>query len=374
MPEWSSAGIEVPSSLNLEQCSSTATAQYKAGVLERAWGRIGAGPMRVADLTGGLGVDSWAFSRVAAAVLYNERVGTLAGAVERNFGRLGMDNVRFMSCDACDAAGGLSSGMKAALADFAPHAIFADPARRDGVGRKVFRLEDCTPNVLGMMPELLETAPLVLLKLSPMADISLVARQLSECCMASVGRTCVREIHVVGLGGECKELLVLIDRDFDAPYSMTVAENGRSFCFSPSDEAECRIVLPEALPGPGDTLFEPSASLVKSGFMKLPCVRWNMLKLAQSTHLYICAGEPAEECRSFGKVFSVLEVLPLNKASMKDVGRRYPKAAVSARNIPMGSDELASRMGVVAGSDVHIFACSVTAGAATEKIMIVSAR
>ena len=164
VPEWYAVpSLRYPFRLSGEQCSSAETASYKAAVASVA-GR------RIADLTGGLGVDSWAFSKVAAAVLYNEMKPELAAAAEHNFRELGVENVTVRNCR-------LEPGNVGEVLDgFEPDIIFLDPARRSEDGRKVFRLEDCQPDVLKLLPELFSAAPLVLLKLSPMADITLVCK------------------------------------------------------------------------------------------------------------------------------------------------------------------------------------------------------
>ena len=204
VPEWYEVpSLRYPFRLSGEQCSSAETASYKAAVASVA-GR------RIADLTGGLGVDSWAFSKVAAAVLYNEMKPELAAAAEHNFRELGVENVTVRNCR-------LDPGNVGEVLDgFEPDIIFLDPARRSEDGRKVFRLEDCQPDVLQLLPELFSAAPLILLKLSPMADITLVCRQLGS----------VREVHVVASDGECKELLLLLERGYEGNFTTVIYENG----------------------------------------------------------------------------------------------------------------------------------------------------
>ncbi len=203
VPEWYEVpSLRYPFRLSGEQCSSSETAFYKASVAARVGSRI-------ADLTGGLGVDSWAFSRVATEVLYNEMKPELAAAADRNFRELGVENVTVRNCQ-------IEPGNVSEVLDgFEPDIIFLDPARRAEDGRKVFRLEDCQPDVLRLLPELFSAAPLVLLKLSPMADITLVCRQLGS----------VREVHVVAADGECKELLLLLERGYGS-YTTVIYENG----------------------------------------------------------------------------------------------------------------------------------------------------
>jgi hypothetical protein len=330
VPQWYAIpGLQYPFRLSGEQCSSEETAFYKAKVAG-SYGRS------VADLTGGLGVDSWAFSGVASAVLYNEMRPELAASAQANFAMLGITNVR-VSC-----AELRPGGLQAILGDFTPDVLFLDPARRAQDGRKVFRLEDCQPDVLRLLPELLEACPHVLLKLSPMADITLVSRQLG----------CVKEVHVVGADGECKELLLMLERGYIGQPRTFIYEKGAVLA---TDEA------PEVTSAPmGDLLFEPGKALLKAGTFDLPC-RYGLEKLEQHTHLYRASAR-VEALQPFGKWFRILETVPLDKRSMKEVGRRYPKASVTARNIPMTSDELRKRMGVADGGPVHVFGVKSMAG------------
>ena len=192
LPSWAGVTIEVPASLNYQQCSGESAARYKASLLPDG--------ACVADLTGGLGADSWAFSLRASAVWYNEREAVLLEAVKRNFAALGVSNVVFNGFDVSAD----STDWQEALRAFAPDVIYLDPARRDAAGRKVFLLEDCSPDVVSLMPALLGIAPLVMVKVSPMADITMLRRRLSPW---------LSELHVVGADGECKELLCLCRRD-----------------------------------------------------------------------------------------------------------------------------------------------------------------
>lgn len=333
VPQWYAVPqLRFPFRLSGEQCSSAETARYKASVALRALTR----EKTVADLTGGLGVDSWAFAQVASAVLYNEMRPELAAAASANFKALGLTNVR-VSC-----AELRPGGLREILDGFVPDVIFLDPARRAADGRKVFRLEDCEPDVLQLLPELLAAAPRVLLKLSPMADITLVCKQLGY----------VREVHVVAADGECKELLLLLERGHSGAFRLFVYENGAVLAL---DEEPVVASAPS-----GDLLFEPGKALLKAGAFDLPC-RYGLGKLSQHTHLYLASAR-VEALQPFGKWFRILETLPLDKRAMKDIGQRYPRASVTARNIPLSSDELRRRLGVADGGTVHIFGVKAASG------------
>ena len=439
LPEWAAAdaqrrasgldGLEFPSALSLEQCSSTATARYKAALIsEQAVlaPRGGSSPRQnfaslipptaeqrvppiyeamgghgfagatspdvpqqpvhslpaassvsattkqarlVLDLTGGLGVDSWAFAQVAERVVYYERDAELAGAAERNFARLGADNIE-VRCETVTPATELPE------ADL----IYADPARRNAAGRKVFLLEDCTPDILTLLPMLLQRAPAVLLKLSPMADLAMLAERLGAA---------LREIHVVEHDGEVKELLCLLLRDSSPAEPEIIID---SFRFRSSEERQAEAVYAAEV-RPGDVLLEPAPALLKAGAFRLPCSRWGLHKLAHSTHLYLLPAVPGTEAPSsvpgepffavpgtetpssvpgklcpeaapWFKARRVCDVLPFGAAAFKTLRQRYPKAEITARNLPLGSDALRKKMGIAPGGDTHIFGCRFADGSA----------
>lgn len=334
VPSWQDIpGLVFPTSLSTQQCSSEETARFKASIVQSL------GCRRVADLTGGLGVDSWAFSQVCDSILYNEMDEMLAETVKENFKILGVANASFSNLELTP------SNLEDIIGDFLPDMIFLDPARRSDTGRKVFLLEECRPDVLRLKDKLLQTAPHVMIKLSPMADISLVARQLG-------GN--VTDIFLLGSAGECKELLVLMDREEHGEYRISVHENGNSFTFVPSEES---ATVPSMAEGnlAGKLLFEPGKALMKSGAFNLISGRNGMRKAGRSTHLYI-SDAIAEEFRSLGKWYSIESVVPLNNRTIKETGRLYPRCEVSSKNLPLTSDQLRKKMGSTSGGTAHIFA------------------
>ena len=340
---WAVPSLHYPFRLSGEQCSSAETARYKTAVALSAL----ASPTTLADLTGGLGVDTWAFAQEFGEVLYNEMRPELAAAAEFNFLELGLRNVAVRSRE-------LRPGtLTDILGDFRPDILFLDPARRSGDGRKMFRLEDCQPDVLQLLPELLSACPRVLLKLSPMADITLVCMQLG----------CVKQVHVVAAEGECKELLLLLERDCEGPYSLTVYESGSvaTIAGERGDAPKPSLCdsLSSATPAAGTVLFEPGKALLKAGAFDWPC-GFGLQKLGRHTHLYVGEAVP-EALRPFGKCYQILEVLPLDKHSLKTVGQNYPQADVTARNIPLTSDQLRAKLqgkkppSAASSRPVHVF-------------------
>ena len=350
VPEWVAvSSLRYPLRLAAEQCSSSETAFYKASLL--------GGAACVADLTGGLGVDSWAFSRHTEKVLYNEMNPVLARAAGFNFRELGAENIIVRNKE-------LKAGCLAEILDgFSPDVVYLDPARRAADGRKVFRLEDCQPNVMELLGELLAAAPRVFLKLSPMADISLVCNELG----------CVRNVHVVEAGGECKELLLVLEKGWTEQYDITVFSKGETLTFSPAEEISFQPEYVDAVPPEHTFLFEPGKALLKSGAFKLPAARYGLKKLGINTHLYVGETVP-DALLPFGKVYEILEIMPLNNRTMKNAARRYPQAEVTARNIPMSSDQLRRKAGFVSGSDIHVFGVKIDFGADSGNDLLITRR
>ena len=342
-----------PSKLSAEQCSSSATAAYKAELAGRIAGNgsCPASSWNIADLTGGLGVDSWFFSRKASAVLYNEMQEALCKAASHNFSILGADNICVIN-KAVSSKGSLEgTSPEELLSGFHADIIYMDPARRGEGGRKVFLIEECTPDVLTLKKELFEICRHLLIKLSPMADISMVCERL--------GRTC-REVHVVAAGGECKELLIWMDREWNDGYEIIAAELQKDgtvseFRFDPREETLSKECITTASTN-GSFLFEPGKALMKAGAFNTIAKRFRIDKLGQSTHYYMTDElEKAESLMKHGKIFRIIKALPLDKRTIKEIGKTYPKAEVTARNIPMDTDTLRKKLGAASGDDIHIF-------------------
>ena len=335
-----------PAKISAEQCSSSSTARYKAALAERIVTNY-----RIADLTGGLGVDSWFYSRKASEVLYNEMQGALCKAAEHNFSILGAENIRISNKAVGNGPGDASPSD--ILSGFCPDIVYMDPARRGEGGKKVFLIEECTPDVLTLKDEIFTVCPHMLIKLSPMADISMVCERL--------GHTC-REVHVVATGGECKELLIWMDREWNAEYTVHAVElpadypasEPEAFNFRPSQEKETGAVISDISGDP--YLFEPGKALMKAGAYNLIAQRLGLTKLGRSTHYYTFEDEgKIADLNGLGKVYRIMSCEPLDKRTMKAAGKAYPKAEVTARNIPMDTDTLRKKLGITSGDDAHIF-------------------
>lgn len=337
-----------PLKLSAEQCSSSLTGLYKAQLAERIAAQKG---WRLADLTGGLGVDSWFFSKKASQVLYCEMQKALCDAAKHNFAVLEAGNIEICNCM-------VSPETFSVISEFNPDIIYLDPARRGEGGRKVFLLEDCTPDILTLKDDLFRFSRHILLKLSPMADITMVCERLEGCC---------REVHIVGAGGECKELLVWMDREWAGDYSITAVEltgsedDGKyevaGFSFSPSEErSSAPLIAGKDEIGTATHLFEPGKALMKAGAYNLLSTKYGLKKLGRSTHYYIVSDQDSlAAIWKMGKVFSILRCESLDKRSIKQIAAEYPKAEVTARNLPMDTDTLRKKLGTKSSDNFHIF-------------------
>lgn len=353
LPEWYEIPeIIYPDRLSSEQSSSSATAKYKASVASRI-----ANGGRIADLTGGLGADSLAFSRVASQVMYNEMEPRRAEAARHNFPLLGAENISVSSF--CVEEAGKSedaANFWDTLKRFAPDLVYMDPARRSATGSKVFLLEDCSPDVLTLIPDIFGICGNLLLKLSPMADISMLLKRLQE------HGAWTKELHIVSAGGECKELLLWCTPSTTDDTALIINENGNILRTSIAAES---AAVPQFLQDAAQLnsmqfLFEPGKALAKAGLFNAICTMQDnaddgamLLKAGRSTHLYFTDSQ--NNASNFGKTFKIIGLAPFCKQGIRDFSAKYPRAGVSARNLPLTSEELRRKLKVQSGGDVHIF-------------------
>lgn len=336
VPSWYvCAALDYPDSLSLEQCSSEGTARYKQAFVPDGG--------RIADLTGGLGVDCWAMSRRASESHYCERNAALCEAARHNFAALGAVNITVHEGDGI-----------AWLRQDGGHfdLIYLDPARRSKTARRVYDIADCEPNLLEIKDLLLSHADCVLAKISPMADITRTLGQFPE----------TRELHVLEADGEVKELLLLLKPGIPAEAPRIVATDGTfRFTFSPAEEPAAEVHFADTV---GRYLFQPAKALRKAGAFRLPALRYGLAKLAPSTHLYT-ADSPVEAFP--GKTFMVEDVLPWNGATQRGLRRRFERVELTALNFPMTTDALRQRLGIAGGGDRHVFATTLN----NEKVLII---
>ena len=304
LPTWFNTKlIYYPALLSVEQCSSELTAAYKAGL---AKGNT------LIDLTGGYGVDSYYFSKQVQTVTHCEINEELSAIASYNGILLKEENVTFICGDGIEF-------LKNTVQEF--DSVYIDPARRSSSG-KVFMLKDCTPNVVENLDLLLLKAKRILVKTAPLLDLSAGLKELRH----------VAEIHIVSVKNECKELIWVIERDFDAPTTVictTLNTAQKQFSFLMGEEANTAITGTII---PGQYLYEPDVALLKSGAFNLIAERYKLQKFHHQTQLYT---SPVIHDEFPGRIFKIDQVMSAAKIKKEKnlvgnvIVRNYPDKAAS---------------------------------------------
>lgn len=347
VPRWArTEGILYPRHLSVEQCSSQATALYKQQLVSTL---LPDPAMRqsMADLTGGLGVDFSFMAPLFAESYYVERQEELCRLAAHNFPLLGLEGSHIRVGDGLSFLTGEARGQQ-------PFSLlFADPARRSATGRKVVALADCEPDLTRCLPLLLERTACLLLKLSPMLDISQAATQLPG----------TQQVHILSVDGECKELLLVVGREPAADLQYTCHGSRFHFSFSASEEQQAALQLADA---PGAYLYEPDAAVMKSGAFKTLCSRFGVRALHPNSHLYT-----SEVWRPDfpGRGFAVEEVCGFSKHDLRRMRSLTDRANLAVRNFPMRVPDLRKKLGLREGGDYYLFATTLRRG---EKALIVT--
>lgn len=324
LPTWFvSENIYFPNKLNIEQTSSEQTANYKASLMEGA---------NIIDLTGGFGVDCFYFSKRFQNVTHCEITEKLSTIVEHNYKALQVANIKTVNED-----GIAYLQNKQQTYD----CIYIDPSRRNDVKGKVFLLEDCLPDVVTHQETLFTYTDNVLIKTSPLLDITNGLRALQH----------VKEVHVVAVNNEVKELLWLLDKNNDVKDVRIKTVNLKkqekeTFDFSLSKEKE----FPIDYGLPKKYLYEPNAAILKAGGFFSIAATHNLKKLHQHSHLYT-----SDELISFpGRRFTVEKVLPYTKKIIK---KELPlaKANITTRNFPESVASIRKKLTLADGGTDFLF-------------------
>lgn len=335
LPSWArTEGIVYPPRLSMEQCSSERTALYKAAVARRlpmGGGEAAAGLL--VDLTGGFGVDFSFMTRSFRKALYVERQEELCRIAEHNFRVLGLGNADVMNASAEDALNAVGS------ADL----IFLDPARRDTAGKRTFAISDCTPDALALKPLLLSKAPAVMLKLSPMLDWRKAVSDFNGA---------VSEVHIVAVGGECKELLLVLSRSENSDVQV--------FCVNDDDVLRFSAADAEAFSAGGGSraeafsfISEPNAAVMKAGCFGLVERRFGVSRIGINSNLFVSGSAP----EGFpGRVFKVTGISSMNRRELRPLLSGLEQANIAVRNFPLSVAELRKRLKLREGGDCYIFA------------------
>ena len=335
VPEWSdNEDLLFPAHLSIEQCSSEATAHYKANLLQGH---------SFADLTGGLGVDTYYLSQRFQQSDYVERQPELCDLAKHNFAVL---NTNIKVCNET-------------AEDYLNHCepkdcIYLDPARRDTYGHKTVSITDCTPDVAALQDLLLQKAEKVMVKLSPMLDISKALDELKQ----------VKEVHVLAVNNECKELVFIMERGFSGQPTLFAANlltDQPIVSFTLAEEHDCPLHVADSM---GQYLYEPNAALMKAGCYKLLVERFGVHKLHKNSHLYTSDTLVSDFP---GRIFVVENWAAYNKKVKNTLLSDLDKANIAVRNFPLSVDALRKTLKLKEGGETYLFATTLRG---EEKVII----
>ena len=331
------------------------------------------------DLTGGFGVDfSYIASRLGVKSMYVERQAHLCEAAKENFGRLGLKNAIVKNGDGIEVLHSFASKKEAAASDslgitedqpqsllktnLGLKLIFIDPARRDDAGNKVVSLKDCTPDVTLLQEEMLSKVDYVIIKLSPMLDWHHAVSELSH----------VKEVHIISVNNECKELLLVLSaRNMDemeassADREVKHAGNLRIYCVNDAqsfvcDELDMESSSVKIAPSTFEEmlyLYEPNASLMKAGCFSVLSERYGARMLSKNSHLFVSQA-PIEAFP--GRSFRIIAISSFNKKELKRHLSGITKANIATRNFPLSVAELRKRLKLKDGGETYIFATTLS--------------
>ena len=334
------------------------------------------------DLTGGFGVDfSYIASRLGMKSMYVERQTHLCEAAKENFGRLGLKNAIVKNGDGIEVLHSFASKKEAAASDslgitedqpqsllktnLGLKLIFIDPARRDDAGNKVVSLKDCTPDVTVLQEEMLSKADYVIVKLSPMLDWHRAISELSH----------VREVHIISVNNECKELLLVLSARNMGEMEASSADgaagevkhagnlciycvnDAQSFVCDELDMESSSVKIAPSTLEEMQYLYEPNASLMKAGCFSVLSERYDARMLSKNSHLFM-SREPIAVFP--GRSFRIIAISSFNKKELKRHLSGITKANIATRNFPLSVAELRKRLKLKDGGETYIFATTLS--------------
>lgn len=321
LPTWFTLkNCYFPNKLNIEQSSSEKTALYKANLVSGE---------KLIDISGGFGVDTFYFSKKMNSVIHCEINSNLSEIAQYNFNQLGIKNVDFKVTNGLDY---LENNAQTY------HWIYVDPSRRNENKNKVFFLEDCEPNILNYNNLLLNKAPNVLIKVSPLLDLKNTLNSLKN----------VKEIHIVAVENEVKELLFVLNKNHKGSthiFAVNIDKNNTDvFEFEYGKVAIAEFSLPKKY------IYEPNAAILKSGGFTEVCSKYKVYKLHNHSHLYT-----SNELINFpGRRFELLQECNYNA---KEILQFIPnnKANITTRNFPQTVAQIRKKLKLKDGGDLYLF-------------------
>lgn len=332
----------------VEQASSYETATLHADILEE---RFNGQEIRVLDLTGGLGIDARAFADRGWEVTVLEIESLQAEIATYNFRKYA--NVKVVNTDCANYL---------QTTDLCYDAIFVDPARRSREGKRFYGIEDCSPNLIDIMPLLKNRAGFILAKLSPMLDLTDTMNRLQG----------ISRLHIVGSKGECKELLA--EFDFKSPITSIdsvpiVIDDDRKqglFSFTLNQEWKDKKKLNFCIGSEGEYVYVPSSVIMKAGCFGSLAARYELTEAAPNSHIFFSREIIVEFP---GKAYKIQSVLPWGSSILKNFHKNFPQCEVSVRNFPFSAAQLSAKLKVKPSSEFHLFATTDVSGS---KILILT--
>lgn len=334
LPSWANReGIIFPPKISMEQCSSEKTALYKQQMVDRL---LPENRHNMADLTGGFGIDFSYLAQLFDEAHYVERNEQLCEIARHNFDILGLGGAKIYNktCEEyTDEMGNYCL-------------IYLDPSRRDEAGRKLVALNDCSPDMEALQDKLLDHAPIVIVKLSPMLDIQDTLRRLPHVC----------EVHVVSVDGECKEVLLVLcrkEKESVNYFTVNIAAQTQTFC------TETRETEPAIASLPEQYLYEPNASILKAGIQDALCQAYNIRKLHPFSHLFVSS----HFIEDFpGRSFIIEDYCGFSKKDIKRLLTGIDQCNLTIRNFPTSVAELRKRLKLREGGSCYLFATTLSDG------------
>ncbi len=331
LPTWyANKHLVYPPSLSMEQCSSEVAAVYKAELCKGS---------TLLDVTGGFGVDTAFMSAGFERSVYVERNAELAAIVKHNFYALGLNSIEVQTGDALDF---ISQPEEL-------DCLYIDPARRKPDAHKAVLLSDCEPDIVALKPRLLSKAKRVIVKLSPLFDITELLRFFPQ----------AESVHVVAVDNECKELLLVLDREQHTPpdiVCVNILKTGSRQLFPFKMEEEQALAF-NVVDAPLAYLYEPNAAVQKSGGFKSCAACFGLQLMHPNSRLYTSA----KRVDNFvGRKFKVNSIIPFSKQGLKDGLRDIEKANITVRNFPMTVAELRKKLKLQEGGEVYLFATTLS--------------
>ncbi|MDG5491535.1 rRNA adenine N-6-methyltransferase family protein [Psychroserpens sp. SPM9] len=338
LPTWFlTEGIYYPNKLNIEQTSSEIAALYKSELLKGT---------SIIDVTGGFGVDSYYFSKVFKNVTHCEINTELSQIVTHNNTKLGVENIQMIADDGIDY-------ITSTKQDY--DWIYIDPSRRHDQKGKVFFLKDCEPNVPNHLDDLLKVSKNIAIKTSPLLDLSVGISELKH----------VKEIHIIAIKNEVKELLWIIENGFNSEITIktvNIIEGDKDeFSYKLEDESKAIVTFDD----PQNYLYEPNSAILKSGGFNILAEQLNLIKLHQHSHLYT-----SSKLIDFpGRTFKIESIIDYNKKNLKAL--KITKANMTIRNFPESVQNLRKKYRIKDGGKEYLF---FTTNHCNEKILIVCSK